>query len=111
MDVDKGMDAIQLATGATGDRLKALETSFKAVGGSVPNTLAEVGQALGTVATRTGLTGPPLEALTKRLLTMQRIMGGDLAGTIQLSTRLFGDWGVKVGDQSKVLDLLGRAHR
>jgi phage-related minor tail protein len=111
MDVDKGMDAIQLATGATGDRLKALETSFKAVGGSVPNTLAEVGQALGTVATRTGLTGPPLEALTKRLLTMQRIMGGDLAGTIQLSTRLFGDWGVKVGDQSKVLDLLGRAHQ
>lgn len=110
VDVDKGMDAIQIATGATGQRLKALQADFKAVGSTVPNSLADVGKAVGEVATRTGLTGPPLEALTRRLLTMQRLMGGDLAQSLEQTTRLFGDWGVKVGQQSRVLDLLGRAH-
>lgn len=109
IDVDKGMDAIRLATGATGQQMKGLEASFKAVGGSVPNSLADVGKALGEVATRTGLTGPPLEALTRRLLTVSRLTGTELGENVKLSTRLFGDWGVAAGKQSQTLDLLFRA--
>jgi TP901 family phage tail tape measure protein len=111
VDVDNGMDAIRIATGATGKPLQALEADFKAVGASVPNSLAEVGQALGAVAARTNLTGAPLQALTTRLLTLSRIMGQDVQQTITTTTRLFGDWGVATRDQAKTLDLLARAHQ
>jgi TP901 family phage tail tape measure protein len=111
VESDKGLDAIRIATGETGTRLEALRKDFVAVSNQVPNSLEEVGKAIGAVAARTGLTGPPLQALSTRLLTLSRLMGQDLQQTITTSTRLFGDWGVKVRDQSKTLDLLARAHQ
>lgn len=109
VDVDKGMDAIRLSSGATGERLKGLQADFKAVAATVPNTMEDVGRAIGLVATRTGLVGKPLQDLSRQLLTVSRITKSDFNQTLQQSTRVFGDWGIKVAQQGPALDMLFRA--
>lgn len=104
--LDDALDNIAIKTGATGDELKGLETSFSNVAKRVPNDLGEVSDAIAAVASRTGLTGKPLEDLSTQLLTLSRITKKDLGTTIEESTRFFGDWGIAVEDQGPSLDKL-----
>jgi len=103
---NSGTDAIVAATGASGDALDSMTESMKTVGGQVPQNLGEVGEAIGEVNTRLGLSGAPLEDMTKKMLDLARISGGDVTSTIAATTRVFGDWGVATEDQSGVLDKL-----
>ena len=105
-DLDSFYDSIQIGSGKSGKDLEALNASAKNVARNVPNSLEEVGSAIGKISSRTGLTGKPLEDLTTRLLTLSRLTGQDLNATIEESTRTFGDWGIGVEDQGKKLDFL-----
>lgn len=105
---DGGVDAIRVGTGATGAELKKLEESMKRVGRNVTQPLNEVGQVMADLATRTGLTGRPLEKLTTQVLNLARITGGDAQASVAGITRLFGDWGIKTNQMTPTLDKLFR---
>lgn len=106
---DKAFDTIRVGTGATGDALKDLEGDFKTVFSNVPSSMEDASIAIADLNTRTGLVGEPLRELATTTLDLARITGEDLAGTIDTTTRLFGDWGVATEDQAGTLDKLFRA--
>lgn len=97
---------IIVGTGASGKALKGLEDSAKKVGKTTPSSFADVGTAIADVNTRLGLTGKPLETVSKKFLNLSRVTGTDLAGNIANVSRVFGDWGVAVKDQPAALDKL-----
>jgi phage-related minor tail protein len=105
---NKGTDAIRVGTGATGKALENLTDSMKNVAGKVTQPLGEVGDVMADIATRTNLTGPPLERLTKQVLDLSRITGTDAKASVASLTRLFGDWSVSTEKQSATLDKLYR---
>lgn len=106
---DDAYDTIRTGTGKTGKELDGLKQSFKNVVSSVPASFGDAGKAISQVNQRLGLTGKPLETLSKQFLELSRITGTDLSTNIETATRVFGDWAVKVKDQPKVLDKLFRA--
>jgi phage-related minor tail protein len=106
---DGAADTIRVGTGATGQALEALKGDFKAVVKDVPTDFASASTAIADLNTRTGQTGEPLQELSKRMLEMTRLAGGDLSSNIALTTRVFGDWGIATEDQSGTLDKLFRA--
>lgn len=105
-DWDAGLDKIRVQTGATGDRLKQFEGVMKAVGGSSTQSLAQVGQTIGELNQRLGLTGKPLAEVSKRFLELDRI---GIPASVENVTRVFGDWSVKTKQQAAVMDELFRA--
>ena len=105
-EMDKAYKSIRVGTGATGEALEALRGDFKGVLGEVPASVEDVGIAIADLHTRLGLTGEPLQLMSKQMLELSRITGEDLSGTIESTTRVFGDWGVAVGEQTESLDYL-----
>jgi hypothetical protein len=106
---DDAFDQIRVGTGATGDALAGLQESFKTVAANTPASFGEVSTAITDLNQRLGLTGQPLEDLTTQFLNLSRITGTDVGTNVENITRLFGDWGVAVEDQSGTMDMLFRA--
>lgn len=105
-EFDDVFDNIRIQTGATGRVFEELQESFRSVASQVPNDFADIGTAIQDLNTRLGLTGQPLEDLAIQLLTVSRLMKGDVAQNVRVTTRLFGDFRVAAEDQADVLDLL-----
>ena len=108
-EFDDAYDTIRVATGKTGRSLDNLKKDFRAVVRDVPADFGDASTAVAELNRRTGQTGKPLQGLAKRMLELTRLTGGDLSTNIQLTTRLFGDWGIKTQDQAETLDKLFRA--
>lgn len=102
-------DAIRVGTGETGANLEALTDDFRAVGKQVPQDLREVGQTIADLNTRTGATGPTLQALARDVLDLSRITKTDLATNVAASTRMFGDWTITTDNQAEALNKIFRA--
>lgn len=107
--IERAMDKIRLATGATGPALKNLEESFRNVSAQVPQSFEAVAQAVGLVAQRTHLTGAALDAMAVTELNLSRITNTDLKENIRQATRAFQVWGVSVKDQIPALNQMFRA--
>jgi phage-related minor tail protein len=105
-EFDKSYDTIRVGTGATGDALGALKDDFRDVVANVPTDFKSASTAIADLNTRTGQTGEPLRQLSKQMLEMTRLTGGDLSANIASVTRVFGDWGVAAKDQSGTMDYL-----
>lgn len=97
-------DDIRFNTGATGKDLDKLNDSFRKVFVSVPASAEDAAKAIADLNTRLGLTGEPLENLSKAFLNLARISKEDLGGLIASSTRLFNSFGVAAEDAEKTLD-------
>jgi len=108
-EFDDVYDNIRIQTGMTGDALGALQDSFRDVARQVPNDFADIGVAIQDLNTRLGVSGDDLEELAIQLLTVSRLMGGDVESNVRVATRLFGDFGVAAEDQVDTLDMLFRA--
>ncbi|MDF1596941.1 MAG: hypothetical protein P1T08_12755 [Acidimicrobiia bacterium] len=106
---DEAVDTIRVGTGATGEALGGLESDFKEVFKAVPTSAGDAATAIADLNTRTGATGEGLQDLAEIEIELARITGGDLAGQIASTTRLFGDWDVAAGDQAATLDKVFRA--
>lgn len=108
-DFDAGADGMRAKTGLTGKALDGLVDSMKNVGGHVTQPLAEVGDALGTLNVKLGLTGKPLEALGTQFLNLSRVTGVDVTKSVESVTDVFNNFGVTADQQPKKLDELFRA--
>lgn len=100
---------IVVGTGASGAQLDALNLSVKNIARNTPSTLTDIGTAVADVNTRLGLTGKPLEDMSRRLLNLSRITGTDLSSNIANVSRVFGDWSIKSEDQAGALDAVFEA--
>lgn len=97
-DFDAAFDTIAIGTGATGQDLERLNDSFKDVFKSVPTDMNSAAMAIADLNTRTGASGEALEMLSKQMLEMTRLTGGDLSTNIKSVTRLMGDWGIAANE-------------
>lgn len=111
VEVDEGLDLVAAKTGATGDKLKSLQGSFKNVAADAPDTFTDIGIAVGDVNTRLGLTGDKLEEAAGDFLTFAYVNETDLQGSIESVTRAMGDAGMEADDYGKMLDYLTVAHQ
>ena len=106
---DDASDTIRATSGKTGKALSGLEADFKAVVRDTPTDFGSASKAIATLNQKLGLTGKPLQQLTRQTLEYSRLTETDLNGNIKSLTRVFGDWGIKTEDQSKSMDKLFRA--
>lgn len=105
---DDAIDTIRVGTGATGRDLDGLRRDFKAVVASVPTDFGSASVAIADLNTRLGLTGRPLQHLSKQMLELSRITDTSIQDNIPAVTRLFGDWSVRTDRQARTLDKLFR---
>jgi len=105
--LDNALDNIRVTTGATGAALEGLTADFKAVNVKTVQDIDRVSEVFATLATRTKLTGPPLQDLATNLLLLEE------ATNTALDPAVFGQFFQTFafsGDQaSKSLDTLLRA--
>lgn len=105
-DFDQAMDKIAIGTGTTGDALKKLEGDFKNVFGDSVQGAADVAKAISDLNTGLGLSGQPLQDLSKDVLLFARLTEEDLGGVLSATTKAFNGWGVEVDEQKDKLKFL-----
>jgi TP901 family phage tail tape measure protein len=105
-EVDKGLDAVAIGTGATGEALQDLQKTFKNVAKNSTQGMEEIGNVVAELNTRLGLTGAPLEDLSTKMLQFARITGTDSTVATQKVTRAMNDAGIAAEDAGGFLDLL-----
>lgn len=108
-EFDQAYDTIRVGTGATGDALEALKDDFKAVAKTGPEGFDDVGTAVADLNTRLGLTGEPLQEVSRQVLDLSRITGTDLSTNVEKLTRFLGDAGVASEDFGGAIDAVFRA--
>jgi TP901 family phage tail tape measure protein len=106
---DESYDTIRVGTGATGDALNALKDDFRAVVSSVPTDFASASTAIADINTRLGLTGQPLQNVSKQFLELSRITKTDVAGNIDAGTAALNSFGATANQQPAFLDQIFRA--
>lgn len=106
VDVDKGADTVIEKTGATGDAAKELKAVYKDVAASVPDSMQDVGNAVGEINTRLEFTGDKLETASDDFLKFAKINKTDVNTSVQLVSRAMGDAGIQSDDYKAVLDQL-----
>lgn len=105
-EFNRGVDAIRVGTGKTGDELAEMTDQMRSLAGD--STLARIGmgrlgEIMADVSTDTGATGDQLEDLTRKFGQLER-MG--VAADVANVARVFGDWSVATDDQSDAMDKL-----
>lgn len=104
-DVDKGMDAVVKKTGATGDELKAMQESVKNLGTEIPADFEDIGNAVGEVNTRFGVTGKELEDLSGQFLKFAKVNDVDVVTSIDNTQKALAAFGMDASEAGKMLDV------
>lgn len=103
-EFDSAYDAIRIGTGATGEALDALKDDFKAVYSSVPTTMEDAATAVADYNTRLGLTGEELQNLSKQAIQVADLLGDDLSGVVESSSKAFQQWKITAEDMGGAMD-------
>lgn len=101
---DAATDAIRIGTGATGEDLDALMGDFNEVYKSVPTSMEDASKAIADYNTRLGLTGPELQGISKQALQVSDMLGEDLGGVIEGSSKAFQQWNIDAADMGGAMD-------
>lgn len=105
-DVDEGLDIIVKKTGATGEAFDELETTFRNVFGSMPNTAEEVGNAVGEVNTQFGWTGEKLDEMSILMLKFAEITDSDVTSATIAAKGAMEKFGLEADKLPDVLDAI-----
>ncbi len=105
-DFDDAYDKIRIGSGATGEALEGLKEDFKEVAKDSASSFDDISSAIADYNTRLGLTGKPLQELSKQITNVSRITETDLNTNITQSAKLFNNWQIATEKQSKTLDLM-----
>jgi phage-related minor tail protein len=106
LQLDSAFDSIVVGTGASGEVLEGLKGTFRDVFGSVPTTAEAASGVIAAFNQRLGLTGDALTEVTKPMLEMTRLLGGDAVQNTELFTRVMGDWSLSNDAAAGTLDKL-----
>ncbi len=105
-DFDAAYDTIQTSTGATGKALEGLKEDFKAAVADIPADFGTVSGVIGSLNTALGLTGPPLQSLTKQVAEASRVLKEDGAANADLFGKAINQWQAPVESAGTRLDEL-----
>lgn len=104
--IQRAMRKIQVGTGATGKALGVLKESFRTVFRGGPDAAELVGETLANVNTLFGSTGEVLEKVTRAILDVSRLLGGDAATNSLNFGRAMRAWQIPAEESTGILDLL-----
>ena len=102
-------DNLRANTGKTGAELEGLKESLKTVASTTATSFESVSATIATLNSKLGLTGKPLEDVTKALIDLSSMTGTDLNGNVEAVTKAFQNFGVTAAYQAPALDVLFRA--
>lgn len=108
-EVDEGMDTIIKKTGATGEALEGLTQVAENIATSIPTSFDEVGNAVGEVNTRFGLTGDELEDLSKQFIEFADLNGTSVSTSIDNVQAAMAAFNLDATEAGTVLDILNKA--
>ena len=108
-EVDGAMDTIIKKTGASGVAVGKFQEVFENVATTVPANMDDIGNAVGEINTRLGLTGGALEKASSQFIKFAELNGTDVESAIQTVTRAMGDAGIAAEDYGKILDQMNVA--
>ena len=111
-EVDGGLDAVIKTTGATGEAADELGERVKAVATTVAGSSYDwetLGNTVGELSVRFGLTGQDLDDCSERFLQFATITGTDATTAVRLVSRAMGDAGIDASEYGDVLDALAAA--
>lgn len=107
-DVDAGYDTIIGKTGATGTALDDLKDQFDDIFSSMSVTSEQVGEAIGEVNTRFGLTGDVCEEVSRAFLQYAQLNSTDVSSSIDTVQNALAAFNMEVKDAPTLLDVLNR---
>lgn len=107
--VDEGVDTIVTATGASGEALDGLVSSYEAVATNIPEELGDVASAVGEVNTRFHTTGEELEGQTALFLQYAKITGGDVVSAVDSTDKVLKAFGKTSEDTGGLLGMVAQA--
>lgn len=105
-EIDKGMDTVAIATGATGKSLIGLQKVVENIARVTPANFETIGRAVGEVNTRLGLTGKQNEEVSRKFINLARLLGLDVVEVIRNVSRSMLDAGISTDQASLYLDKL-----
>lgn len=108
-NVDDGIDRIATATGATGDKLKAMTDIYYDVVTKMPVEFESAGAAIGEINTRFGYLDDKLAECTEDFLKFAKVNNMDATESVRLVSRAMGDAGINASEYKRVLDLMTKA--
>lgn len=103
---DTAMDSIRIGTGATGEALDALGEDFNAVYSNLPTDMEAASQAIADYNTRLGLTGEPLQNISKQAIQVADMLGDDLGTVIEESSQAFQQWQLDTENMGDAMDYI-----
>lgn len=106
---DNGLDNIIKKTGATGEAAKDLQKAYDEVSSAIVGDFANIGDAVGEVSTRFGVTGRQLSDLTTKFMKFAEVNGTDVTGAIDSAQAAMAAWGIEAKDAGEYLDLITAA--
>lgn len=105
-ELDEAYDGIVAGTGATGDALESLQSSFDKVFGSMPVEASDASTAITDLNIRFGFTEKTLEDASKSFLKFAEVNGTDVSSAIANVSRAMNDAGIDSKEYQSVLDAL-----
>ena len=105
-EFDEGADTIIKLTGATGELGDSLMDSYKKLSHDVLASSTDIGNAIGEVNTRWGLTGDQLEDVSEKYLKFSEITDSDVIGSIGDSQKALSAYGKGIESIDGFLDSL-----
>ena len=106
---DGAYDSIRANTGKTGAELESLQGSLRTVAGTTATSFDQAAGVIGTLNSKLGLSGKPLEDVTKSLIDLSNLTGTDLNTNVESVSKAFQNFGVNAAYQAPALDVLYRA--
>ena len=105
-DVDSGMDALILKTGATGEALDDMDDIMQQIATEIPVSFEDAGNAVGEVNTRFGVNGEQLKGLSKQYLQFAKVNGTDVTTAVDDTQKALAAFNLGAEDAGKYLDYL-----
>ena len=107
-EFDDGRDKIVAMTGATGEAADDLMKAYKGVASSVQGDFGEMGEAVGELSTRFGVTGDELEKLATQFVKFSKLNKINVSGSVDDVQKALSAFGLKADKAGDLLDALNK---